>query len=195
MLKVIYFCTTLLKPNIMKMKLIFSLLISASLFLACANGSSESQDQSEEKEKTEMKEEAKTEKQDSSIRGEALSDAEIMPFMQMYNSMQSKDSMELKTQATVNKVCQKKGCWMTLNTSDKSLEEPIMVRFRDYGFFVPKDISGEKVIIEGTAYKQMTSVDELKHYAEDAGKSQEEIDAITEPKEEVIFIADGVKIL
>jgi hypothetical protein len=37
-----------------------------------------------------------------------------------------------------------------------------------------------------------TSVEELRHYAEDAGKSQEEIEAITEPKKTYSFVADGV---
>jgi len=32
----------------------------------------------------------------------------------------------------------------------------------------------------------------LKHLAEDEGKSQEEIDAITEPKMEYTFVAHGV---
>jgi hypothetical protein len=37
-----------------------------------------------------------------------------------------------------------------------------------------------------------TSVAELQHYAEDAGKSKEEIAKITEPKLELTFVADGV---
>ena len=32
----------------------------------------------------------------------------------------------------------------------------------------------------------------LKHYAEDAGKSQKEIDKITKPEYKISFIADGV---
>ena len=40
-----------------------------------------------------------------------------------------------------------------------------------------------------------TSVKQLKHYAEDAGKSKEEIAKITEPKKEVIFVAKGVLVL
>jgi hypothetical protein len=38
-------------------------------------------------------------------------------------------------------------------------------------------------------------VEELKHLAEDAGKSKEEIEAITEPKEELKFLATGVLLL
>ena len=50
-------------------------------------------------------------------------------------------------------------------------------------------------MIEGVAYKEETSVDELKHYAEDAGKTAEEIAAITEPVSEKKFMATGVVLL
>ena len=71
-------------------------------------------------------------------------------------------------------------------------EQNMHVSFKDYGYFVPKDIDGKESIIEGYAYMETMSVDDLKHYAEDAGKSQEEIDAITEPETKLSFVADGV---
>lgn len=89
-------------------------------------------------------------------------------------------------------VCQAKGCWMNLTSGTQADGEPIFVKFKDYGFFVPKDLSGESVIMHGRAYKEVTSVDELRHYAEDEGKSDEFIASITEPKEEYKFMADGV---
>jgi hypothetical protein len=39
------------------------------------------------------------------------------------------------------------------------------------------------------------SVKQQKHYAEDAGKSKEEIEKIKEPKKETQFIAKGVLVL
>lgn len=60
---------------------------------------------------------------------------------------------------------------------------------------MPKDIKGRKVIMEGYAYKLVTPVEELRHYAEDEGKSKEEIEAITEPLEELKFMASGVLLL
>jgi hypothetical protein len=70
-------------------------------------------------------------------------------------------------------------------------EKEVMVKFKDYGFFVPTDATGE-VIVNGKAFVKETSVDELQHYAEDAGKSPEEIAKITEPKKTLSFLADGV---
>ncbi|TXB67592.1 DUF4920 domain-containing protein [Phaeodactylibacter luteus] len=101
------------------------------------------------------------------------------------------DSVAVKFTGVVEEVCQAKGCWMTIASDDEG-QEPIMVRFKDYGFFMPKDIAGKKVIMEGFAFTEETPVDELRHYAEDAGKSAEEIASITEPKRETKFLASGV---
>ena len=106
-----------------------------------------------------------------------------------YKTMKSGDSINSKIIAKVNSVCQAKGCWMRLNLDDSS---EVMVKFKDYGFFVPKDIAGKDVIINGIAYVKEVSVDEQRHYAEDAGQSPEEIAAITQPKRTYSFAADGV---
>jgi hypothetical protein len=46
--------------------------------------------------------------------------------------------------------------------------------------------------LEGLAQKTVTDVESLRHYAEDAGKSKQEIEAITQPKEEFTFVTTGV---
>lgn len=70
--------------------------------------------------------------------------------------------------------------------------DEIFVKFKDYGFFVPLNCEGRTAVMEGWAYKDVQSVEELKHYAFDAGKTQEEIDSITEPEVTYTFLADGV---
>lgn len=97
---------------------------------------------------------------------------------------------EVSVKGQVIEVCQAKGCWMTIAGEDE-----MMVKFKDYGFFMPKDIAGREVIMTGHAYYAITAVEELQHYAEDAGKSAEEIAAITEPKKELKFMASGVLLL
>lgn len=109
-----------------------------------------------------------------------------------YETMAVGDSVEIAFKGKVNSVCQAKGCWMKLDLGKPESES--FVRFKDYKFFVPMDASGSDAIIKGYAYKDETSVDELKHYAKDAGKSEEEIAKITEPKVEFRFLADGVLI-
>ena len=127
--------------------------------------------------------------------GEELSSSVVLPFSDMMSQLDEQGEIEqVKIKATVEAVCQSKGCWMNL-VSDDSPDISMFVKFKDYGFFVPMDIAGKEVILEGKAYREITSVEELRHYAEDEGKSEEEIAAITEPVEELKFMATGVEIL
>ncbi len=111
---------------------------------------------------------------------------------ELVSKMEGKDEMIAKIEGKVSEVCQAKGCWMTLEKGDGTT---MRVTFKDYGFFVPKNISGKTVIINGTASVTTTTVEELKHYAEDAKKSKEEIAKITKPEKELSFEADGVIVL
>jgi hypothetical protein len=102
---------------------------------------------------------------------------------------QSNAPVEAKVTGKVKEVCKNEGCWLTM---DMGNEKELMVRMKDHEFFVPKDIDGKTVVVEGEAYMDTTSVEDLKHYAEDAGKSKEEIDAIIQPEVEPVFEAVGV---
>ena len=79
-------------------------------------------------------------------------------------------------------------------TLDLGNNETAFVKFKDYGFFVPMNAQKRNTIIEGKAFVEETSVAELKHYAEDEGKSEKEIAEITAPKIEYKFLAHGVLI-
>ena len=106
-----------------------------------------------------------------------------------YEGMQVGDTVNSKMIAKVDEVCQAKGCWMKLSLDNG---EQVMVKFKDYGFFMPKDIKGREVVVNGIAFVNEMSVDEQQHYAEDEGKSPEQIAAITTPKKTYSFEADGV---
>ncbi len=137
---------------------------------------------------------AKTmEEADTNHFGEKITADGAIKYDALLAKMGTADSLELKVEGTVSEVCQMKGCWMTIVSNDEN-QEAMMVKFKDYGFFMPKDISGKTVVMRGKAFREETPVDELRHYAEDAGKSAEEIAAITEPKVELKFLADGVVI-
>ena len=108
---------------------------------------------------------------------------------QKFDGLAVSDTLDTKFTATVTDVCQAKGCWMKLSLNDN---REIMVKFKDYGFFVPKDITGKEVIVNGKAFVEAMSIENQKHYAKDGGKSEEEIAKITEPKKTYSFEADGV---
>jgi hypothetical protein len=97
-----------------------------------------------------------------------------------------------KIQGKVVEVCLAMGCWAKLKKEDGTL---IMIKVKDHEFAMPKDIVGRTVVVEGKAELKETSVAMLKHYAEDAGKSKEEVEKIKEPKKEVIMTIKGVKVV
>ena len=114
---------------------------------------------------------------------------------ELVTQLASQDTIQTQLHGKVEAVCLVKGCWMNLVSTEADETESIFVKFKDYGFFMPLDLAGSEVIVEGIAYREITTVDELKHYAEDEGLSAEEIAKITEPAEELKFMADGVIIL
>lgn len=109
-------------------------------------------------------------------------------MLTQFKNMKAGDTINTKMVGKINEVCSKKGCWMKLDLGD---EKEVMVRFKDYGFFMPLDAKGE-VVISGKAFVTETSVEDLRHYAEDAEKSTEEIEAIIKPKLTYAFEAYGV---
>ena len=100
-------------------------------------------------------------------------------------------SSKLKIEGEILSSCPMKGCWMKISVEN----DTVLVRFKDYGFFVPKNgIEGKRTIINGNISVDTLSVAQLQHYAEDAGKSKEEIALINKPEITISFLADGVVI-
>ncbi len=91
--------------------------------------------------------------------------------------------------APIEEVCQAAGCWANVKKPNGEL---MRVRFKDHFLIPPKTKTGEIAYFYGAAYWDTISVDLQKHFLEDAGKSQQEIDQITEPSFELNFEAVGV---
>ena len=125
--------------------------------------------------------------------GDKITPDNAMELKALLAKMENTDSVQTKVIGTVESVCKKKGCWM--NIVADGMDKELFVKFKDYEFFMPLDCEGRRMVMEGIAYREVTSVDELRHYAEDEGKSKEEIEAITEPMEELKFMASGVVML
>ncbi|MEW7281064.1 DUF4920 domain-containing protein [Aquimarina sp. 2201CG1-2-11] len=109
----------------------------------------------------------------------------------IYKDMNAGDTIDVVFRSVVNSVCKAKGCWMKVNIGD---EDEVMIKFKDYGFFVPKDIESDTVIIKGKAFVNELSIDEQRHLALDAQKSKEQINAITTLQKTYSFLADAVLI-
>ncbi|HEV7732737.1 MAG TPA: DUF4920 domain-containing protein [Candidatus Binatia bacterium] len=97
---------------------------------------------------------------------------------------------EVRVQGVVSGVCQRKGCWMMLRDG----KSEVRVRFRDYAFFVPRDVSGREAAVEGTAQVEVVSEAMRRHLASDAGTPPEEVARITGDQTTVQLVADAVAV-
>jgi hypothetical protein len=162
------------------MKTLFISILVAGAFIACNNQSPT----------TENAEEATAEQLALNFYGDTITLDGAVDVETFKTKIAGVDSMPVKLEATINETCKVKGCWMTVDLGNG---EEMRVRFKDYGFFVPTEgANGKVVVMEGYAFTDTISVDHLKHLAEDAGKTAEEIAAISEPEIGVNFEATGV---
>jgi len=108
----------------------------------------------------------------------------------VFKNLKKGDTVAIKFKTKINSSCKKKGCWMRLDLGDNN---ETLVRFKDYGFFVPLNAQGKDVIVNGKAYLDVVTVDQLRHYAKDEGLSEEEINKIND--EEVTYAVESNGVL
>ena len=109
-----------------------------------------------------------------------------------YINLDKTESLGSITKGKIISSCPKKGCWVKINVNS----EEVFVSFKDYSFFVPKEgISGKNIIINGEVNIDTISVSQLKHYAYDAGESEDYISNIKYPKVTKSIIAEGLAIV
>ncbi|MCM0664815.1 DUF4920 domain-containing protein [Flavobacterium tyrosinilyticum] len=128
--------------------------------------------------------------------GENVSDAlmsKAISVGELQKDLKATSKIEsVAVRGEVTNVCPKRGCWISVKTNDGA---SFFVKMKDYAFFVPTAVKGKNVVLEGSVERKVTSVEELKHYAKDAKKTKAEIDAINAPKEEIRFLASGIKVV
>ena len=124
--------------------------------------------------------------------GEAIKADGAIAISELPKKLVNEEPVPTKIKAKVTDVCPKKGCWISLAMPDST---KVFVKMKDYGFFVPTDMIGKTVVLDGEAVMKTASVEELQHYAEDAKKSKEEVAAITKPQKEIRFTAKGILVV
>ena len=125
--------------------------------------------------------------------GAKITTENAVPLVEVANKLsEGSEVKEGKFIAKIVEVCPKKGCWLKLELKDG---QTAMVKMKDYAFFLPVSAVGKTVVIDGEVKIKTTSVSELRHYAEDAKKSKEEIAAITKPVKEVKVMANGIVVI
>ena len=131
---------------------------------------------------------------DYALFGEKFKVAKILTKDQMlkkYKNLKKGDTIVVQFQSNIKSVCKKKGCWMKMELAG---DDASFVKFKDYAFFVPLNADNSQAIVSGKAFVDVVSVEELRHYAKDGGKSAAEIAKITKPEVTYSFMADGVYI-
>lgn len=124
--------------------------------------------------------------------GEKVDFSSVKTFEQFTQTTKGKTEIAATLVGAVTAVCQTEGCWMKVDKGDGTT---MMVKVKDHKFALPKDIAGHKAVFSGLATMKTTSVEQLKHYAEDEGKSKDYINSIKEPVSEWVFEATGITIL
>ena len=158
------------------MKYLF-LFILPFVFLSCDN-----QDHSQNK---------KNEATNDGSYGIPMSNRETQNAFLLSELLENKNSDGIKLTGKIESVCQMSGCWIDMEIGNGKV---VHITFNDEAFEVPKDIAGKTATVEGFATKEIIPVEYLKRQAKSEGKTQAEIDAITEPDIEYAFVATGVKI-
>jgi hypothetical protein len=123
-------------------------------------------------------------------RGAAISrDAKSVPLAQVLDQPENFTKEPVVIEGTVEASCQNKGCWMQI------VPEPgrsgVRVTFKDYGFFVPKEIKGMTARMEGTVAVKTLSKEEADHLAGEGAKLDRAEDGTAR---EISFVATGVEL-
>lgn len=97
-----------------------------------------------------------------------------------------------KVTATVERVCQARGCWFTLTAPD--VDPTVRVRMVDYAFFVPRNAVGATAVFEGTLQRTQISQEQAQHYADDeAAAGTAPPRTVTGPEDTYQFMITGVE--
>ena len=120
-------------------------------------------------------------------RGDALPAGDIITLDQVATKPDAFSGKEVLVSGQASAVCQVKGCWMVLSGGKST--SLARVTFKDYAFFVPKDVKGMKAKMVGEVKVKFLSDAERAHLAED-GK----VDVSSIPKAELRIVARGIEL-
>lgn len=109
------------------------------------------------------------------VYGKELKKSGAKSVKSVEKALEKSEKFTGKLEGKVTRVCTSKGCWLALQSDDS--DQPVVVRFKDYGFFVPQDIVGKTVVVEGYA------------------KTKEKEDKDGNTVKDISFTADGVLVV
>lgn len=141
------------------------LLLLAIMALAC--GAEESPEQSSAAEATSETESAEREAAEAEVAeaaedegetneatppgdhtyGAGVSDSlELTPLTTLAENAEAMAGQTVKTEGEITQVCQRMGCWMEMQAEGVA---PVRVPMANHSFFLPRDVGGRQVTVEG----------------------------------------------
>ncbi len=104
------------------------------------------------------------------------------------------DESDITVSGVITEVCTHQGCWLRLKDPKNPGAGDLFVKTKDHAFLVPRNAHGRNAVVHGRCESSEMSVADQKHYAEEAGRSAQEIAKITQPKRMITFHADSILI-
>ena len=102
----------------------------------------------------------------------------------------------VRVRGVITEVCKTSGCWMRVGESAEA-EQAMFVMFTcdaEGNRLIPLEAAGQVGEVEGMVSVETTSVEDARHFAEDAGATDAEIAAITEPRTEVRLAGPSARV-
>jgi hypothetical protein len=96
----------------------------------------------------------------------------------------------IRVEGDCYRVCQEEGCWLIVTDGKEKLH--VIVKNKE--FAAPKDCGRKKIALEGIVQEQLTSEDDAREYAGQAGKSEAETNAIIGEQRVAVFVATSLEI-
>ena len=104
------------------------------------------------------------------------------------------DETGVTISGVITEVCQHQGCWIRLVDPAHPQAGDLFVKTTGHAYLVPRNSRGRQAMAYGRCELSEMSVADQRHYAEEAGKSVEEIAMITQPRKMITFHADSISI-
>lgn len=92
---------------------------------------------------------------------------EAVPLVELADVGAENVGETVRIEARVSQVCQKKGCFFIAVDGSTT----VRVSFKDYGFFVPTDVSGKRVMFVGEIIEKEMTKEEAEHFTQDMGEA------------------------
>lgn len=127
--------------------------------------------------------------------GAKFETTDAVPLRDAVARIDTHEGKPVCVKADIAEVCKKMGCWMMLADGN----DRVRVRFTASeqctdGFLLPRNCDGHTAYAKGSLHRESIPEDVARHYAEDQGKSEEEIARIVGPQPSVTMLATGVMI-